>query len=551
MDILNYCSLQEQSFSQLPITVLDIALLTEVNYLVFKNILSNQFSIEEGLSLEKVASAYKNDTTPKTNELVIAYQSRIKILEKLAVNPRFKDIVAFAHQDYFDEKEEVQFASTTFLVDNQLLTVFRGTDSSLIGWKEDFNLSFQDEIPAQSMAVAYVKQLSEKYHYPMILSGHSKGGNLALYAATKFPQASNLQSIYAFDAPGLQEDLVRSSEFKKIAPKINSYRPQSSIVGVLFNQGVDTQVVESTGIGALQHLMFLWQVNLETPSFISARKISRSSYKVEEFIGNYLKNSHSKDNQQTVDVLFQATKSVFQSNLTIKQKVGVFVKTLLYASKEDRKAIRKSVVNLFTSFYSRDTSDKLQPTEKFRSRYLFLRFLHLPQQISLRSKWLASGVFLILAYSCWILNRYPRVNFLAFSYLYLLALFLSWIFTFRSWWSRKDWFSIDYLPGMYSIVTLLYSITHFTNMSLTLTRSIIYLIFIWAGQFAYQAYQIRQHLPEFARPLKRLAIYSFVLASFSYIFPAFLEIVINKSIVLILVYQACVAGSIAWKLWRN
>ncbi|CYV55978.1 hypothetical protein [Streptococcus suis] len=65
MDILNYCSLQEQSFSQLPITVLDIALLTEVNYLVFKNILSNQFSIEEGLSLEKVASAYKNDTTPK------------------------------------------------------------------------------------------------------------------------------------------------------------------------------------------------------------------------------------------------------------------------------------------------------------------------------------------------------------------------------------------------------------------------------------------------------------------------------------------------------
>jgi len=132
----------------------------------------------------------------------------------------------------------------------------------VVGWKEDFNMTFSDVIPAQLEAVSYLEKVSEKVTGPLLPGGHSKGGNLAIYASVSCSEKTQkrITGIYCNDAPGFHRNFIKSGGFLKMRPYINSFVPQSSIVGMLFEHGNDYTVIKSSQTGILQHLLYSWEV---------------------------------------------------------------------------------------------------------------------------------------------------------------------------------------------------------------------------------------------------------------------------------------------------
>ncbi|MGT2666600.1 hypothetical protein ACVRYP_04700 [Streptococcus rifensis] len=191
------------------------------------------------------------------------------------------------------------------------------------------------------------------------------------------------------------------------------------------------------------------------------------------------------------------------------------------------------------------------PADELRSRRLFARFFYLFELIAFRSKWLATLVSLVLFYSIYVLNRNPDVNLLVFSCLYLLMLFLSSVLSLKNWLQSDNKLSFDYIPGIYSIVTLLYALLRKSDFDQVLPRSILYFLLMWVWHFAYQSYKIKPYLPDIARPMKHLAIFGLLLAGMSFKFPSLIDFLVGKGIILLLLYKACVTAIIAYRLWRD
>lgn len=155
----------------------------------------------------------------------------------VASNPRFSDIEMGAFLEQFDGEEQTQFAAVTYLLPSGALVVaYRGTDDSLVGWKEDFNMAFQYPVPAQATAADYLARVAALWKdVPIVLTGHSKGGNLAVYAAMNASDEvkDRVERIYSLDGPGFPESVVNSFEYASVSDRIVKIVPDSSVVGMV------------------------------------------------------------------------------------------------------------------------------------------------------------------------------------------------------------------------------------------------------------------------------------------------------------------------------
>jgi len=143
-----------------------------------------------------------------------------------------------------------------------LLVVYRGTDTSFVGWKEDLNMTFVSSVPAQIEAVSYLEEVAVRCPHPMILAGHSKGGNLAIYAAAFCDKAiqSHITAIYSNDSPGFHSEVIQSGGYKAILGRVHSFVPQSSFIGMLLEHGKAPVVIKSTATAWYQHDLCSWEV---------------------------------------------------------------------------------------------------------------------------------------------------------------------------------------------------------------------------------------------------------------------------------------------------
>ncbi len=166
----------------------------------------------------------------------------------VAANPRFSDVEMSAYCEQFDGGAQTQFAAVTFrLPSGTLVVAFRGTDDSLVGWKEDFNMAFQYPVPAQVSAAEYLKKVASLWDGPILLTGHSKGGNLAVYAAMNAEDEikDRVERIYSLDGPGFPEEVVKSFEYASVSDRIVKIVPDSSVVGMVFETPERCVVVKS------------------------------------------------------------------------------------------------------------------------------------------------------------------------------------------------------------------------------------------------------------------------------------------------------------------
>lgn len=295
LDQVAYDSIYETPFNEL-----DMLMLTEITYLPFDQIVSDQISPDCTCRLFEAAEKLPQDLS------MLVTKNRLKLLEKIASSTRFKNIKLMGYVNDIDPDVQKQFAAMIFKIkpETYVLT-FRGTDDSIIGWKEDFHMTYMDQVPAQKTAVNYLRKAMDALPGQFILTGHSKGGNLASYAASQIEPKyqERIQSIYSYDAPGLNHSVITSQGYQTISDKIKRYIPQGSIVGMMLETPKQAQIVKSTAIGGLaQHDTFTWQISDQT--FVLLDNLNPDSLQVDKTLKNWVDSVSDEELKDFFDLFF-------------------------------------------------------------------------------------------------------------------------------------------------------------------------------------------------------------------------------------------------------
>lgn len=295
LDQVAYDSIYETPFNEL-----DMLMLTEITYLPFDQIVSDQISPDCTCRLFEAAEKMPQDLS------MLVTKNRLKLLEKVASSTRFKNIKLMGYVNDIDPDVQKQFAAMIFKIKpNSYVLTFRGTDDSIIGWKEDFHMTYMDQVPAQKTAVNYLRKAMDTLPGQFILTGHSKGGNLASYAASQIEPEyqERIQSIYSYDAPGLNHSVITSQGYQTISDKIKRYIPQGSIVGMMLETPKQAQIVKSTAIGGLaQHDTFTWQISDQT--FLLLDNLNPDSLQVDKTLKNWVDSVSDEELKDFFDLFF-------------------------------------------------------------------------------------------------------------------------------------------------------------------------------------------------------------------------------------------------------
>ena len=240
-------------FSQLPPNPVDALIFSTLSYIRFSDIVPD--NPRQRISLRSAADALLEERVRVKNDL--------ELLTAAAGTARFGRVGLSFYQDVFIPEEDTQFAAITYyLEDNTAFLAFRGTDNTLVGWKEDFNMTFQESIPSQRLARDYTLTFSAASRVPLHLGGHSKGGNLAVYAAAKYDRFTQkrIVTVYNQDGPGFTEQMMTDPGYLNIVPKVRTYVPQSSVFGMLLEHEEPYIIIKSNQIGLMQHDPYSWEV---------------------------------------------------------------------------------------------------------------------------------------------------------------------------------------------------------------------------------------------------------------------------------------------------
>ena len=262
----------------------DNLILSKLVYINYSEIVS-PLGTDGGLALRDVAAAYfaKMGETGEDMGLLVPGETP-ELLRRAAQSERFGGMRLNAYEAVLDEAREEQFAALCAeLGDGTVYCAFRGTDDTLVGWKEDLNLGVLETIPSQTRALDYVERVARWYRgRGLRVGGHSKGGNLAVYSAVYAPETvqERIVQVYNNDGPGFRSDLSGMEGFQRVKPRILSIKPQSSVVGQILEHAHEAVVVHSTGIGIGQHSGFTWEVLGR--GFVREPSLSREGKRNEE-----------------------------------------------------------------------------------------------------------------------------------------------------------------------------------------------------------------------------------------------------------------------------
>ena len=246
------------TFAQAPLNPVDTLIFATLSYLRFAGIVPE--APGEDITLAAAADALL--AAPDAGIRMRSDRDR-ELLETAAGTQRFGGVRLLFYRDVFITAEDTQFSAVTFLPgDGSAFLAFRGTDSTLVGWKEDCDMAFLESVPAQRLARAYTESCGAAMNLPLRLGGHSKGGNLAVYAAAKCDPAvqARITAVYNHDGPGFTEHMMTDPGYLRMVPKIHTYVPQSSFFGMLLEREEPHVIIKSHQVGLMQHDPYSWDV---------------------------------------------------------------------------------------------------------------------------------------------------------------------------------------------------------------------------------------------------------------------------------------------------
>ena len=344
-DVFDYIDWRgELSFQQSEFNEVDALILSIFAYLDFSCIQREQeLAFDEAVNLILMLP----DEVKYDGTTVSIMKSVVELARKASYTKRFGDMKVSDFVDITDEEREIQFAAITFgISDGTNFVSFRGTDNTLIGWKEDFNMSFIDGIPSQIEAAQYVGKLLEKSDKYIRLGGHSKGGNLAIWAGAhqRFEYKNRILQIYSNDGPGFSENFLNSTIYREIREKILSFVPESSIVGVLMEHDQYITILSKYPT-VLQHDPFSWLVMGSHFIYDDDRTISGVQF--ERIINSWIRAMSPEEREILVENVYDI---IISSNVkTLDELDKKKLKSMFQMSKTFREMGVKKQVQLISS----------------------------------------------------------------------------------------------------------------------------------------------------------------------------------------------------------
>lgn len=298
--IMDYLDWREDvPFTVDPFNDVDGLIFSELAYVDFENVLQGRMSIQE--AAKRYFRIHSKEEIVKRKSF---YRLTPFLLEKLAHSKRFENLHLSHYINRISSSKEMQMSALVLSLEELVYVAYRGTDDTLVGWKEDFNLSYRNETSGQSQAVRYLNQVGiDTENKPLYVGGHSKGGNFAVYASVYcLPEIQKrIQCVYSHDGPGFLDEVTASKEYQMMLPRIKKIIPEQSAVGVLLDSQTNNVVVKSSQSGIMQHDGLSWQV--QKNRFVTTNQSSWSLF-WDKTIQEWLCGLNAEDKQQFIDTIF-------------------------------------------------------------------------------------------------------------------------------------------------------------------------------------------------------------------------------------------------------
>lgn len=346
----------DYTFMEKPMNDVDSLVLCQFCYLKFDGMVPLVTENKKSVTLQALSShadyekLFSDERFEKDNRA---------LFEAMRQSRRYRNMKMNCYINIVETEWETQFSAITFLLeDGTLYIAYRGTDETIVGWKEDFNMAFQSPVPSQAYAVKYLNMVTGRLYNRFYLGGHSKGGNLAVYAAMNCPAKvqERILKIYSMDGPGFRPEVLEKFRYEEIEDRIIKILPHSSLVGMLFETSPNYKVVESKTFGLLQHNPFTWLI--ENDDFHYVKGLYGSRQFANDTLNEWVSSLEDEQRRLFVDTLYQVVSASEAENLIEltadwKKSMTGIVTALKEVDADTQKILKQIIKELFEIAFER------------------------------------------------------------------------------------------------------------------------------------------------------------------------------------------------------
>lgn len=345
------------TLSQDGLSEVDMLILSQLAYVVFGDLVPGPAEAGQTTTITETATTLlsldpEGELTRQTKHL---WRYNKLLLEALARSRRFGDMRLWGHIDSVSLDDEKQFAALSIDIgDGNTVVAYRGTDGTLVGWKENFNMTFESPVPAQAQSAWYLADIARRTSGALYLTGHSKGGNLAVYAAACCDEAvqPRIASVVNFDGPGFTESLIASPGYARIRDRLRVYIPHFSVVGMLLEHEQDYTIVQSDAKRVMQHDAFSWQV--QGREMLRENALSKASLEAERIIRVWLESLDIEERKLFINAAYEMIcngdkQTIYELETHWPSSAQAVLAALNTLEPEKRSIIQKVLKELFSA----------------------------------------------------------------------------------------------------------------------------------------------------------------------------------------------------------
>ena len=350
-----------------PFNEIDSMILARFSYLLFDRIKLEKKETIKDISLKM--KDFKNEE--------FLYNGDKELITNLGESKRFNNLIVTDYVKNNDKAREKQFGAITIHLPNRELYIsYIGTDMTIYGWKEDFNMGFMENVPCQIAGLEYLKKITKKYPTKRIrIGGHSKGGNVAVFAAISSPLEiqKKIIKVYNYDGPGFNKKIIEKYENQKILEKIETYIPQDSIIGRVLYHNEKTTIVLSLEKGILEHDIFSWQVFKN--DLIKLAKNTNMSETIDKTLTDWIENTTDIEREILVDSIFDLFYSTDSNTFmdlvsNLKDNIPKIMKRYSVIAPSEKKLIGEMIMRIVKAYMNIVKKENLDKIENIKSEYI-------------------------------------------------------------------------------------------------------------------------------------------------------------------------------------
>ena len=342
-------------FKTSPFNPVDNIIISQLSYLTLDDIVPGPGE-KDGISIELAIRVYNEKlNSPEGIKLTSFFKNDPQLIKTLAYSKRFGSCQLFGFVNHVDTNREIQFAAVSnYSSDGFCNIAFRGTDNSIIGWKENLDMSFKEAIPSQLEAMDYLDKIASMTKGPIRIFGHSKGGNLAIYAAShcNHKTQERITDVFSNDAPGFHEKLFSHAGFAAIKNRIRSYVPQASVIGMFLKHGYENKIIKSSQKGLMQHDLYSWETSYN--DLVYSDKTTISSIYVNKTLREWIDSIDTVHREQVIDAMYHVLSvadvtSIYDLEASWFPTAWRIIKSLNNVDMQTKKMLRQLLAKLLRS----------------------------------------------------------------------------------------------------------------------------------------------------------------------------------------------------------